>query len=141
MAQLRKHLEYYPKGSQERVRLERRLGEESLWDTFLHFLSTQGLDPEKLRQAKEQGDSPIPSEEIQNVLEQIYRNHSDFAIVCEMLTDLDEGLQEWRYRHVQMVRRTIGAKSGTGGSSGVDYLKGTLMKPIFPDLWAIRDRF
>ena len=39
-----KHLEYYPKGSQERVRLERRLGEESLWDTFLHFLSTQGLD-------------------------------------------------------------------------------------------------
>ena len=48
--------------------------------------------------------------------------------VCEMLTDLDEGLQEWRYRHVQMVRRTIGTKSGTGGSSGVDYLKGTLMK-------------
>ena len=136
-----KHLEYYPKGSQERVRLERRLGEKSLWDTFLHFLSTQGLDPEKLRQTKEHGDSPIPSEEIQNVLEQIYRNHSDFAIVCEMLTDLDEGLQEWRYRHVQMVRRTIGAKSGTGGSSGVDYLKGTLMKPIFPDLWAIRDRF
>ena len=81
------------------------------------------------------------SEDIQNVLEQIYRNHSDFAIVCEMLTDLDEGLQEWRYRHVQMVRRTIGAKSGTGGSSGGDYLKVTLMKPIFPNLWAIRDRF
>ena len=58
-----------------------------------------------------------------------------------MLTDFDEGLKEWRYRHVQMVRRTIGAKSGTGGSSGVDYLKGTLMKPIFLDLWAICDSF
>jgi len=58
-----------------------------------------------------------------------------------MLTDLDEGLHVRRYHHVQMVRRTIGTKSGTGGSSGVDYLKGTLMKPVFPDLWAIRILF
>ena len=84
---------------------------------------------------------PDFSKEIQNLLEKIYRNHPDSALVCEMLTDLDEGLQEWRYRHVQMVRRTIGTKSGSGGSSGVDYLKGTLMKPLFPDLWAIRNRF
>ena len=90
-----KHLEYYPKGSQERNRLERRLGEESLWDTFFHFLSTLGLDPEKLRQTREHGDSPVPTEEIQNVLEQIYRNHSDSAIVCEMLTDFDEGLRRF----------------------------------------------
>ena len=58
--------------------------------------------------------------------------------VCERLVDLDEGVQEWRYRHVQMVRRTIGNKSGTGGSAGVPYLTSTLFQPLFPDLWAIR---
>jgi tryptophan 2,3-dioxygenase len=52
--------------------------------------------------------------------------------------DLDEGLMEWRYRHVKMVQRTIGAKPGTGGSSGAAYLETTLNKPLFPDLWAIR---
>ena len=47
-------------------------------------------------------------------------------------------LQEWRYRHVKMVERTIGRKSGTGGSDGVGYLASTLFRPVFPDLWAIR---
>jgi tryptophan 2,3-dioxygenase len=58
--------------------------------------------------------------------------------VCERLVDLDEGLQEWRYRHVKMVERTIGEKPGSGGSSGVQYLRSTLFRPLFPDLWAIR---
>ena len=53
-------------------------------------------------------------------------------------TDIDEGLQEWRYRHVKMVERTIGAKIGTGGSAGAAYLRNTLFQPLFPDLWAIR---
>lgn len=47
-------------------------------------------------------------------------------------------IQEWRYRHIKMVERTIGTKSGTGGSSGVEYLRSTLFKPAFPDLWEIR---
>ena len=46
-----------------------------------------------------------------------------------------------RYRHVQLVRRTIGGKQGTGGSPGVGYLERTLFDPVFPDLWAIRPRF
>ena len=61
-------------------------------------------------------------------------------MVCERLVDLDEGLQEWRYRHVKMVERTIGAKTGTGGSEGTEYLKSTLFKPLYPDLWAIRSQ-
>ena len=60
--------------------------------------------------------------------------------MCERLVDLDEGLQEWRYRHVKMVERTIGAKPGTGGSAGAAYLRTTLLRPAFPDLWAIRSR-
>ena len=54
------------------------------------------------------------------------------------MVDLDEGLQEWRYRHVKMVERTIGFKPGTGGSAGAEYLRTTLAEPLFPDLWAIR---
>jgi tryptophan 2,3-dioxygenase len=52
--------------------------------------------------------------------------------------DLDEGMQEWRYRHVKMVERTIGTKPGTGGSAGTAYLRTTLGHNIFPDLWDIR---
>ena len=62
------------------------------------------------------------------------------AEVCEALVDIDEGIQEWRYRHVKMVERIIGAKSGTGGSAGAAYLRGTLFRPAFPDLWEIRSR-
>jgi tryptophan 2,3-dioxygenase len=55
--------------------------------------------------------------------------------------DIDEGLQEWRYRHVKMVERTIGTKVGSGGSSGAAYLATTLSKPVFEELWKIRSRF
>ena len=62
------------------------------------------------------------------------------AILLELMTDFDEGLQEWRYRHVKMVERTIGNKKGTGGSAGAEYLRTTLFRPVFPDLWAIRQQ-
>ena len=71
----------------------------------------------------------------------VYRDDPALAEICESLTDLDEGLQEWRYRHVKMVQRTIGTKPGTGGSAGADYLKTTLFRAAFPDLWEIRVRF
>ena len=62
------------------------------------------------------------------------------AELCEALVDIDEGIQEWRYRHVKMVERIIGFKTGTGGSAGSAYLRSTLFRPAFPDLWAIRSR-
>jgi tryptophan 2,3-dioxygenase len=72
------------------------------------------------------------------VLLAVYRDDGEPSQVAERLVDLDEGMQEWRYRHVKMVERTIGSKPGTGGSPGVSYLRTTLSKPVFPDLWAIR---
>lgn len=69
----------------------------------------------------------------------VYRADDVGAQICERFVDLDEGLQEWRYRHVKMVERTIGDKQGTGGSQGVAYLRATLFRPAFPDLWAIRN--
>ena len=79
--------------------------------------------------------------ELQRTLVEIYRRDSALAEFCERLVDLDEGVQEWRYRHVKMVERTIGSKPGTGGSAGAEYLRTTLLRPIFPDLWAIRTEF
>ena len=63
---------------------------------------------------------------------------AEAALVAERLVDLDEGVQEWRYRHVKMVERIIGLQPGTGGSAGADYLRSTLFRPAFPDLWHVR---
>ena len=71
----------------------------------------------------------------------VYRKDAESASVLEKLVDIDEGLQEWRYRHVKMVERTIGRKVGTGGSSGAQYLASTLFNPVFPNLWEIRSQF
>jgi tryptophan 2,3-dioxygenase len=74
------------------------------------------------------------------LLADAYAAAGDAAEVCDALIDIDEGIQEWRYRHVKMVERIIGAKSGTGGSPGAAYLRGTLFRPAFPDLWEVRSR-
>ena len=84
--------------------------------------------------------SPEPSEALQDTLINVYRTDSKNAEMCERLVDLDEGIQEWRYRHVKMVERTIGAKIGTGGSAGAEYLRNTVGRNLFPDLWEIRSR-
>ena len=79
--------------------------------------------------------------EVQQVLADAYRNDNQVSLLLERLVDLDEGVQEWRYRHVKMVERTIGNKTGSGGSSGAQYLVSTLFHPLFPDLWAVRNSF
>ena len=130
----------YPVGSAERTQLEEVIARPSLWDSFLRLLARRGYAvPEEvlLRDVTQpMGESP----EVQEVLLDIYRNDPLLSQVCERLVDLDEGLQEWRYRHVKMVERTIGTKRGTGGSTGAEYLRATLFRSLFPDLWAIRVR-
>ena len=80
------------------------------------------------------------SVDVQEALIGVYRNDPEHISLLESLTDLDEAVQTWRFRHVMMVQRTIGTKPGTGGSEGAEYLKTTLFKPAFPDLWHIRAR-
>ena len=121
--------------------LERRLHAPSLVDRFYEFLEHRGVAvPPELR-AREVTLPASPSEAVQDGLCALYREQPEVAILLELMTDFDEGLQEWRYRHVKLTERTIGNKTGTGGSSGVEYLKRTLFKPLFEDLWAIRSRF
>ena len=128
----------YPEGSDARRRLERRYREQTLWDAFLHYLAGEGFELPEAALARDPTAAPEPSEEVQQVLVRVYRENPWIAQLCERLVDLDEGLQEWRYRHVKMVERTIGAKPGTGGTLGAAYLRSTLSDPVFPDLWAIR---
>ncbi len=117
--------------------LEQRMQESTLWECYCVYLQTRGynIKPERINT---RGLIHEPSEEHQNVLIKVLQDNSDAAFIAELLFDFDEGLQEWRYRHVKMVERTIGTKKGTGGSDGVKYLYKTLNHPIFPDLWAIR---
>ncbi|MEM9564129.1 MAG: tryptophan 2,3-dioxygenase family protein [Actinomycetota bacterium] len=134
----RHHLDRFADDARAHPRLSKRFGEPSLWDTFVRYLARRGYDipPGFLER-----DLTGPAGEwpgVQQALITAYRTDPPLAALCESLTDLDEGLQEWRYRHVMMVQRTIGAKMGTGGSAGVEYLRSTLFRPAFPDLWAIR---
>ncbi len=133
-----KALERCEPGSEARRRLERRLAAPTLWDSFLRYLAAAGAAIPR-DQLERDVTRPIePSAEVREALVTIYRKESGLAGLCERLVDLDEGLMEWRYRHVKMVQRTIGTKMGTGGSAGAEYLMTTLNQPLFPDLWAIR---
>jgi tryptophan 2,3-dioxygenase len=131
-------LDRYPAGSAARRRLEARLSRPTLWDAFLRCLAAAGHRVPTALLTRDVTATVEPSTELQTTLIEIYRKDPSLRAVCERLVDLDEGLQEWRYRHVKMVQRTIGTKPGTGGSSGAAYLMTTLNRPLFPDLWAIR---
>jgi len=133
-------IERFPEPSRAREALARRYQAPTLWDAFLHYLSREGYRVPAAHLSRDVTARAEPSSEIQAILIDIYRGDPKNAELCERLVDLDEGLQEWRYRHVKMVERTIGMKRGTGGSAGVPYLAGTLGKPLFPDLWEIRGR-
>jgi tryptophan 2,3-dioxygenase len=131
-------LERYPAGSEHRRRVEQRLQGATLWDAFLRYLvANQFAVPQALLD-RDVTKVIEPSPELQRLLVLVYRTDPAVQSVCERLVDLDEGLMEWRYRHVKMVERTIGTRHGTGGSAGAAYLTTTLNRPAFPDLWAIR---
>jgi len=112
----------------------------SLWDATIHWLAVRGSAVPSRLLARDVSEPYEEDEELQEVLLEVYRAGGEAASILEQLVDIDEGVQEWRYRHVKMVERTIGRKSGTGGSTGVEYLTASLRRSLFPDLWAIRDR-
>jgi tryptophan 2,3-dioxygenase len=128
----------FPDGSRARLALETRYRQPTLWDAFLHYLAREGYAISPVHLDRDVTAPIAPDGAVQAVLVSVYRNDPKNAELCERLVDLDEGFQEWRYRHVKMVERTIGARPGTGGSSGADYLRTTLGQNLFPDLWEIR---
>jgi tryptophan 2,3-dioxygenase len=106
---------------EERSRLQRRLDEPSLADAFHALIGRRGSPP----------------------LVEVFRDrerYGDLFDLCEALLDHDESFAHWRARHVLMVERQIGTKPGTGGSSGAEYLRSTLGKRFFPELWEVRSQ-
>jgi tryptophan 2,3-dioxygenase len=136
-----KALERYPAGTEIRRRLERRLQSASLWDFFLRHLASNGVRVPRTDLERDVTRRVEASPTLREALVGVYRSQPLLAELCERMVDLDEGIMEWRYRHVKMVQRTIGTRRGTGGSAGAEYLLGTLNQPLFPDLWAIRTEF
>ncbi len=131
-------LTHNPEGSPERALIERRFHAPTVFDAFVRFIAAHGHEVPSELLARDVTLPPVENPQFQETLLRVYRSHPTPRAVCEMLVDLDEGIQEWRYRHVKMVERTIGFKQGTGGSPGAAYLRTTLFTPLFPDLWAIR---
>jgi len=131
-----KMLRYHRPTPEAHAQLERRLREPSLHDVFfdaLRALGTLRFDAGATeRQQFEARARAVLS---------LYRDepsHRDWIDVCERLTEFDELVVGWRLRHIQMVERTIGIRMGTGGSAGSSYLKLTLDKKFFPELWEAR---
>jgi tryptophan 2,3-dioxygenase len=108
--------------------------------SLLRFLAAVGVEVPAAALGRDPREPALPDAEIQELLAHVYERSGEPAEVCEALVDIDEGVQEWRYRHVKMVERIIGAKTGTGGSAGSAYLRSTLFRPTFPDLWEVRSR-
>lgn len=121
-------------------RLVTRLNEPSVVDAFYAFLGHHSVNVPEHLLARDRTLPTLPDEVVEEGIYRLYKSQPDLEILFELMTDFDEGLQEWRYRHIKLVERTIGSKRGTGGSLGVEFLKRSLFHPVFPDLWAIRHR-
>jgi tryptophan 2,3-dioxygenase len=123
-------VDHYPQGSRERASLEQALAEPSLRDAAHHALQRAGFDL---------GDGSV--EAVGQAWLQVYRDADrwfDLYELAEKLVDIDDALAAWRHKHVLTVERIIGNKPGTGGSAGAPYLRATLEKRVFPELWSVR---
>jgi len=122
---------------EEMARLESRLAAPSLNDACDALLRRRGFPGPPLAP----GGSSEPADWRLQALVAVYNEpdrHADLNALAEVLVEVDECLALWRAHHIQMVERMIGAKRGTGGSEGVTYLRSTLPKRAFPDLWRVR---
>jgi len=112
----------------QRARLDRWMREPSLYDHVKELLRRRGFAVDT-------------SPELVESYRQIYTDEAkyyDLHLLLEDLIEFDERLLLWRGRHVRMVERMIGNKTGTGGSSGAQYLERTLAYRLFPELWEVR---
>ena len=137
----RRMLSIFDEQPAARALLEDALGTPSVYDEFLHFLARRGHDVpvEVLQRDVTEPWDYQPS--LLPVFQHIYENAEqnwDVYEACEELVDLEENFQLWRFRHLKTVERTIGFKRGTGGSSGVSFLKAALDLTFFPELYAVR---
>ena len=126
-------LKNYPESSVAYARLRKRLDSDSIRDAFYALLRRRGFN----LPADGRGSQEARLEELTRIFQDADR-HYDLYLLAESLIEYDEAFGLWRLRHVKMVERMIGSKSGTGGSQGSAYLWKTVGKTFFPELWEMR---
>ena len=123
--------------------LERLLGEPTLYDEFLASLARRGYAVPVSVLERDVTQPYRMSEPLVDLFAEVYADpgsHWGVYETCEELVDIEDLFQQWRFRHLQVVSRTIGMRQGTGGSSGVDFLRRALDLTFFPELYAVRAR-
>jgi tryptophan 2,3-dioxygenase len=113
----------------------------SLYDEALRLLARQGLDVPADHLQRDWTQPYQPSEGVEAAWLAVYRQpdrYWDLYQLGEKLTDLEDAFRLWRFRHVTTVERVIGFKRGTGGTSGVAYLRRMLEVVLFPEIWKLR---
>jgi tryptophan 2,3-dioxygenase len=132
-----KMLRYHRPTPEAYASLKRRLEEPSLRDVFFGALQAMGKLPPDGGGATERERFEARARAVHELYKDEH-HHRDWIDVCERLTEFDELVVSWRLRHIQLVERIIGIRMGTGGSTGASYLKLTLDKKFFPELWEAR---
>ncbi len=113
----------------------------SLYDEALRLLARRGLAVPASHTERDWTQPYVASAEVEQAWLVVYRNpqqHWDLYQLGEELTDLEDAFRLWRFRHVTTVERVIGFKRGTGGTSGVSYLRKMLDVVLFPEIWTLR---
>ncbi|WP_252974264.1 tryptophan 2,3-dioxygenase [Janibacter melonis] len=113
----------------------------SLYDEFLRYLARRGYAIPEHVLTRDVTRAHTTDPELTRVFTDIYAHadeHWDVYEACEEMVDLEDNFQLWRFRHLKTVQRTIGMKTGTGGSSGVSFLQRALELTFFPELFAVR---
>jgi tryptophan 2,3-dioxygenase len=121
--------------------LEAQLAAPSIYDEFLRHLARRGLPVPQDILARDVRTPHTPSDAVVELFTAIYRapeHHWDAYEMCEKLVDVEEQFSLWRFRHMKVVERVIGYKTGTGGSSGVPFLRKMIEHSFFPELWRVR---
>lgn len=131
----------FPEGGPDRTRLEGAVARRPLYDSFLRYLVHIGYTVPTEVLERDVSEPYQPNARVQDALEDIYTTDPTAWQVCELLVDLDEALQAWRYRHLKMIERTVGGAVERGGAAvAADHLRERLHDPVFPDLWQVRRR-
>jgi tryptophan 2,3-dioxygenase len=123
--------------------LQELLGEPSLYDDFLRHLARQGYPVPTAVLERDVTRTHVVDDDLVSVFAAVYDSpdeHWGVYETCEELVDIEDNFQQWRFRHLQVVQRVIGHKTGTGGSSGVDFLRRALDLTFFPELYEVRTR-
>jgi len=133
-------LKNYEPDSEERTKLEERLAQPTLADAFYAMLRRRGFDLPDACEVTEETRTAAARQRI-NELVRVYHDaekHYALFLLAESLIEYDEMFSMWRLRHINMVERMIGSKTGTGGSEGAAYLRKTVDRKFFPELWELR---